>query len=248
MAKKRINELADVSGVIDLSTSYLAIEQYDGSSYTTVRIPGDAVGGGSGIVDLSTVLSSGNTTGGSDIILDTGDSISGSTSDKIGYISSPTNLLTIGDVGSFSGLFMNTSSNFMILSMGMGRVIDFNTSNTISITNTDGSTIINTGGNTNLEINDTNVNITSDDVVIYSSTRIQNSSTGDVTGIVINDTKTLLQTTYDTYLEIDISLSTDKIFKVIGLPIFSDNASAITGGLNTNDIYKTSTGEVRIVV
>ena len=32
------------------------------------------------------------------------------------------------------------------------------------------------------------------------------------------------------------------------LPTFADNSAAITGGLSTNDVYKTSTGELRIVV
>jgi hypothetical protein len=33
-----------------------------------------------------------------------------------------------------------------------------------------------------------------------------------------------------------------------GLPVYADNAAAITGGLVVNDVYKTATGELRIVV
>ena len=33
-----------------------------------------------------------------------------------------------------------------------------------------------------------------------------------------------------------------------GLPTYSSNSTAIAGGLSTNDVYKTSTGELRIVV
>jgi hypothetical protein len=33
-----------------------------------------------------------------------------------------------------------------------------------------------------------------------------------------------------------------------GLAIYANNASAVSGGLATNDVYKTSTGELRIVV
>ena len=33
-----------------------------------------------------------------------------------------------------------------------------------------------------------------------------------------------------------------------GLPTYSGNSTAIAGGLSTNDVYKTSTGELRIVV
>jgi hypothetical protein len=34
----------------------------------------------------------------------------------------------------------------------------------------------------------------------------------------------------------------------ISVPTFADNAAAIAGGLVGNDIYKTATGELRIVV
>ena len=32
------------------------------------------------------------------------------------------------------------------------------------------------------------------------------------------------------------------------LPTYADNASAVTGGLSLNTVYKTATGEIRIVV
>ena len=35
---------------------------------------------------------------------------------------------------------------------------------------------------------------------------------------------------------------------LLNLPTHADNASAISGGLEINDVYKTSTGELRIVV
>lgn len=35
---------------------------------------------------------------------------------------------------------------------------------------------------------------------------------------------------------------------VSGLPIFADNAAALTGGLTANRLYKTSAGDLRIVV
>jgi hypothetical protein len=43
----------------------------------------------------------------------------------------------------------------------------------------------------------------------------------------------------------------DAIFtslKLTALPIYANNAAAIAGGLIANDVYKTSTGELRIVV
>jgi hypothetical protein len=36
--------------------------------------------------------------------------------------------------------------------------------------------------------------------------------------------------------------------KVTGLSVYANNAAAITGGLVVNDVYKTATGELRIVV
>jgi hypothetical protein len=35
---------------------------------------------------------------------------------------------------------------------------------------------------------------------------------------------------------------------LLNLPIYADNASAVSGGLAVNDVYKTTTGELRIVV
>ncbi len=44
--------------------------------------------------------------------------------------------------------------------------------------------------------------------------------------------------------------STNTFVNVVNasLPTYADNAAAITGGLAVNSIYKTATGEVRIVV
>ena len=35
---------------------------------------------------------------------------------------------------------------------------------------------------------------------------------------------------------------------LLNLPIYADNASAVSGGLAVNDVYKPATGELRIVV
>ncbi len=37
-------------------------------------------------------------------------------------------------------------------------------------------------------------------------------------------------------------------FRLTGLSTFADNAAALGGGLVVNDVYKTATGELRIVV
>jgi hypothetical protein len=36
--------------------------------------------------------------------------------------------------------------------------------------------------------------------------------------------------------------------KLTDLPVFADNAAALTGGLVDGDVYRTATGELRIVV
>lgn len=36
--------------------------------------------------------------------------------------------------------------------------------------------------------------------------------------------------------------------KLTGLPVYANNAAAITGGLSVHDVYRTATGELRIVV
>jgi hypothetical protein len=36
--------------------------------------------------------------------------------------------------------------------------------------------------------------------------------------------------------------------RLTNLAIYANNAAAVTGGLSVNDVYKTATGELRIVV
>lgn len=43
----------------------------------------------------------------------------------------------------------------------------------------------------------------------------------------------------------------DAIFntlQLLDLPVYANNAAAVAGGLTDNDVYKTATGELRIVV
>jgi len=35
---------------------------------------------------------------------------------------------------------------------------------------------------------------------------------------------------------------------LLNLPTYDDNAAAVAGGLSVNDVYKTTTGELRIVI
>ena len=35
---------------------------------------------------------------------------------------------------------------------------------------------------------------------------------------------------------------------LLNLPTYADNAAAVAGGLSVNDVYKTATGELRIVI
>lgn len=36
--------------------------------------------------------------------------------------------------------------------------------------------------------------------------------------------------------------------RLLNLPVYADNAAALAGGLAENDVYRTSTGELRIVI
>jgi len=45
-----------------------------------------------------------------------------------------------------------------------------------------------------------------------------------------------------------MTLNDDGVLNIPLCPTFADNSAAVTGGLATNDVYKTSTGELRIVV
>jgi hypothetical protein len=36
--------------------------------------------------------------------------------------------------------------------------------------------------------------------------------------------------------------------RLLNLPVYANNAAAITGGLSVSDVYRTSTGELRIVI
>lgn len=36
--------------------------------------------------------------------------------------------------------------------------------------------------------------------------------------------------------------------RLLNIPVYADNAAAVAGGLAENDVYKTSGGELRIVV
>lgn len=57
-----------------------------------------------------------------------------------------------------------------------------------------------------------------------------------------------IQTCMSINMEQGGTFTGDTILKVIGLPIYANNAAAITAGLAVNTVYKTSTGELRIVV
>jgi hypothetical protein len=46
----------------------------------------------------------------------------------------------------------------------------------------------------------------------------------------------------------NIAPKTGNAISIISLPTYADNASAVAGGLALDRIYKTATGELRIVV
>jgi membrane-bound inhibitor of C-type lysozyme len=72
-----------------------------------------------------------------------------------------------------------------------------------------------------------------------------------------NNTLALSANHTTTYFKTDVGIGTispqrklhvNGTIRLEGLPTYSGNSTAIAGGLSTNDVYKTSTGELRIVV
>jgi hypothetical protein len=57
-----------------------------------------------------------------------------------------------------------------------------------------------------------------------------------------------IQTCMSINMEQDGTFTGDTIVKLVGLPIYTDNAAAVSAGLTVNTVYKTSTGDLRIVV
>lgn len=62
-----------------------------------------------------------------------------------------------------------------------------------------------------------------------------------------NKAGAIISTFATTGVEIDVAESSDT-FKLVNLPTYTDNASAVSGGLTTDCVYKTAGGELRIVV
>jgi len=45
-----------------------------------------------------------------------------------------------------------------------------------------------------------------------------------------------------------MSISITDTINGLNLPVYADNASAVAGGLSVGDLYRTSSGEVRVVI
>jgi hypothetical protein len=83
--------------------------------------------------------------------------------------------------------------------------------------------------------------ITDAQCVVYTGEDIENDNEevivteGDSLATILNSILTIL-------------LNTEGGFSIPNLPVYADNAAAIAGGLTVNTVYKTATGELRIVV
>ena len=97
-----------------------------------------------------------------------------------------------------------------------------------------------------IKIQNGNLDVTTTDGITQSS--IITSPIGVVIGVGDN---------YNAY-EINLGLKSLEILvpeiyitanniNLRGIPTYADNAAAILGGLSNNDVYKTSSGELRIV-
>lgn len=175
---------------------------------------------------LANTLSIGNTTSGNDMELTVGDKIFNTDGTTTSGIQLDPNYTLTG-----TRFFTQDSSSFDTTQLSLG--IQFATFQCSSIAD-DNIAILEfdpTGG--------------------FGSTRfaVENGTTSASSGIFLNNI-------VENSLEILCSDGTDTlkirleptILKITGLPTYADNAAAISGGLNPDDVYKTSTGELRIVI
>ena len=175
-------------------------------------------GGGTTTPDLATVLAEGNITDGNNIVLSDGDTIDAD---------STTNQLDLND--QFGAIFLSTDAGDfneqgLYLSPGYNALIDYSIGGYIEI---EAEETIITGGDllrldTYLGIG---VNLSNDVVTGLDRARITAP-----------------------FIDLNLGTTGTRRFRVSGLSTFADNAAAITGGLTTDMVYKTSGGELRIVV
>ncbi|MEW4923999.1 hypothetical protein [Algibacter sp. 2305UL17-15] len=91
----------------------------------------------------------------------------------------------------------------------------------------DGAVVVNESGNDN----DTRIEGQSDNDLIFVD------ASADMVGIGLNNPSEKLEVN-GTIKATDINFT--------GLPVYADDAAAVTGGLTTGDMYRTATGELRI--
>lgn len=99
----------------------------------------------------------------------------------------------------------------------------------------------------------------SDGLTLKSERLVSNIATGDFSQVQLSGggSVTVTSTTgggADTLMVeisdtgVALSLPAGKNLTITGLPVYADNAAALGGGLVADDVYKTATGELRIVV
>ena len=145
-------------------------------------------------------------------------------------------VVTIGDETSVSGALFDEGNGVV----GLG---DYNGNEAKPYLYMD-SVNVSLNGSTNMQLGDTDGN--------EKGWRIITSSSGLNHGITLDN---ISGGSYPSiYMGGDAGTSKmklktpDGLFNLQGLLIFADNATAISGGLFPNDVYKTATGELRIVV
>lgn len=227
--------------------------------------------------DLQTVLSQGNETNGNNILLSTGDKLTNSTeTGQIFFSGVGDNTLSLlaSDIELGASTINFISAEYLKIASGDYMVIGDNITNYISNSTGGGfgyygthnfytrpklfsglevNSIYNSTDNTmNMYFEDTN-SFTSKPFNVYATLNVFSGSNSK---IIVDEEKVHLEGTSismesSDQLNLsstqDITISAQNELKVHDLSIYENNAAAIAGGLGIDSIYKTSSGDVRIV-
>ena len=157
-------------------------------------------------------------------------------------------LQSVVEQGSAVYLDDNTSNVILLGGVPSGRVINLRTSNAVNDTQIG-------MGNLGIQAFSLNKNTFSKSAITMQDGNFYAILGKDDTGtytIVTFDTNVTVSTTLKfpakTVEGIYTIATLDDIYKIPNLPAYASNTAAITGGLVVNNIYKTATGELRIVV
>lgn len=158
-----------------------------------------------------------------------------SSTDAVFKINSSDQVRIGGDLSS-SGL--EAASQFGITSSTAGSILSVES----TASSQSATAVITAPGNATLQLNDTSESGNDKGVYNIEST----AGTLNIGSIQVGGSGGNLDCI--TFERKSVGGSDKIVPRLENLPVFADNAAALTGGLSTHDVYKTSTGELRIVV